>query len=125
MGGAFDPTPAGATLRPSAYVAAHAEVGFFSAPDADVSPYSAVLFGIEHHRFRGSAPLAGADAEGSAFATGLSFGLRLGVELMRTTTVRFDAFAQGTLPAFVTRDLDGGVLDAWIPSMAAGAGIAF
>ncbi len=51
--------------------------------------------------------------------------LRGGIEVMRTTDARLDVFAQGTIPVFFTRDTDAGVMDAWVPSLTVGAGLAF
>lgn len=125
VAGAFRPRESAARLETTAHVGAHAELAVFSSADSDVAAYAALLVGLEHQRFAGPAPLLGPEADGTAFATGLSFGVRAGVELMRTTTTRFDAFAAALAPAFRARDADGGVVDAYTPSVLVGAGLAF
>ncbi len=112
-------------LRPTADVAADAEIGLFASPFSDTSFYASALVGIEHQRYVGPAPLLGEGATGDALQTGLSFGLRGGVELLRTTDARFDLFAQLFAPVFVAHDIDGGVIHAWVPSAMLGAGVAF
>jgi hypothetical protein len=112
-------------LRPMADVAADAEIGLFASPLSDISLYASALVGIEHQRYAGPAPLLGEGATGDALQTGLSFGLRGGVELLRTTDARFDLFVQISAPAFVARDIDGGVIHAWVPSAMVGGGVAF
>jgi hypothetical protein len=112
-------------LRPMAEVAVHAEVGLFASSAADSTFYASALVGIEHQRYAGPAPLLGEGATGDALATGLSLGLRGGVELLRTTDVRFDLFLQALVPAFVAHDIDGGVIHAWVPSATIGGGVAF
>jgi hypothetical protein len=112
-------------IDPAMHVAAHAEVAKFASALSDVSAYASALVGVEHQRFRGPAPLLGDGAYGTAHATGLSLGLRGGVELLRTTDVRFDVFVQALFPVFVTKDDDGGVMRQWVPSAMVGGGIAF
>jgi hypothetical protein len=112
-------------LEPALHVAAHAEVAKFASALSDVSAYASALVGVEHQRFRGPAPLLGDGAYGTASETGLSLGLRGGVEVLRTTDARFDLFAQALFPVFVTKDDDGGVMRQWVPSLMVGGGIAF
>jgi hypothetical protein len=112
-------------LEPALHIAAHAEVATFGSALADVSAYASALVGVEYQRFRGPAPLLGDGAYGSAAGTGLSFGLRGGVEVLRTTDMRFDLFVQALFPVFRTKDDDGGVMRQWVPSAMAGGGIAF
>jgi hypothetical protein len=112
-------------LRPTAEIAVHAEVGLFASAIADSSFYASALVGIEHQRYAGPAPLFGEGSTGDALQTGLSLGLRGGVELLRTTDARFDLFLQLFAPVFVTHDIDGGVIHAWVPSAMIGGGVAF
>src|SRR5260221_3372049 len=112
-------------LHPTAHVAAHAEGGLFTAAMSDTSFYVSALVGIEHQRYVGPAPLVGEGATGDALQTGLSLGLCGGVELLRTTDVRFDLSLQLLVPAFVTHDIDAGVIHAWVPSAMIGGGVAF
>jgi hypothetical protein len=126
LAGAFWPEPMRPSeLEPALHVAAHAEVATFSSALSDVSAYASAMVGVEHQRFRGPAPLLGAGAYGTASATGLSLGLRGGVELLRTTDARFDLFVQASFPVFLTKDDDGGVMRQWVPSAMVGGGIAF
>jgi hypothetical protein len=115
----------GLDLAPTADIAGHAEVAIFSSEEADTAFYGSLLVGLEHQRFAGPAPLVGPGADGSAMQTGLSFGLRGGLEVLRTTSVRFDVYAQALLPAFKVHDVDGGVIDAWVPGAMLGAGAVF
>ena len=112
-------------LRPMAEVAVHAEVGLFASAVADTSFYASALVGIEHQRYAGPAPLIAEGATGDALQTGLSLGLRGGVEVLRTTDARFNLFLQLLAPVFVTHDIDGGVIHAWVPSAVIGGGVAF
>jgi hypothetical protein len=126
LSGALWPEPMrSGQLEPALDIAAHAEVAAFTSALADVSAYASALVGVEHQRFRGPAPYLGEGAYGTASATGLSFGLRGGVEVLRTADMRFDLFVQGLLPVFVTKDDDGGVMHQWVPSAMVGGGIAF
>jgi hypothetical protein len=112
-------------LEPALHIAAHAEVAKFASALSDASAYASVMVGVEHQRFRGPAPLLGEGAYGTASDTGLSLGLRGGVEVLRTTDVRFDLFVQALFPVFLTKDDDGGVMRQWVPSVAVGGGLAF
>jgi hypothetical protein len=126
LAGALWPQPMRPSeLEPALHVAAHAEVATFSSALSDVSAYASAMVGVEHQRFRGPAPLLGDGAYGTASDTGLSLGLRGGVELLRTTDVRFDLFVQALFPVFLTKDDDGGVMRQWVPSAMVGGGIAF
>ena len=77
------------------------------------------------YRFEGPATFDGPGATGTASSSGLSLGLRGGVETLRTADVRMLAFLQVTLPAFVSDDPDHGVVDQWVPSAALGAGVLY
>ena len=71
--------------------------------------------GLVHHRFEGPATFDGPGATGTATSSGLSLGLRGGVETMRTADVRLLAFLQLMVPAFISKDTDHGVVDQWMP----------
>lgn len=110
------------TLRLAASLAV--ELTYFFSEDAAHSGYFATLLGLEHQWFegpRGDDPNLRDDAN----STGLAVGLRAGVELFRTTQTRMDLFAQVSLPAFVTSDEAGAVVNAWLPTLSVGSGAAF
>ena len=81
--------------------------------------------GLSYIRCEGPATLDGPGATGTASSTGLSFGLRGGVETLRTADVHILMFLQVTLPAFVNDDIDHGVVDQWVPSAGLGAGVLY
>jgi hypothetical protein len=125
IAGAWAIDRSAATLHPVGYFAGHAELAAFSSARADTAVYASGLIGVEHQRFEGPAPSLGPNVVDGAHATLLSLGLRVGVELMRTTDARLDVFAQPTFPIWKTHDIDGEVIDAWVPSLTLGAGLAF
>ncbi len=126
LGYAGRPGAAPEDLALNHHVAAQLQVIWFADALGDASFYGGALIGAEHQRFSGPAPGYGDGASDTASATGLAVGGRLGVELFRTTTGRFDLFAQVALPAFVANDEDAaGVVDAWLPTVTVGAGMLF
>ncbi len=125
LGGAFDPGTQPDRLRMRAQFDAQIEAALYATPESNTSLFASGLLGLVHHRFGGPAPLEGPGATGTATSTGLSLGVRGGVEALRTSNVRVLAFLQLALPAFVSKDFDNGVVDAWVPSAALGAGVLF
>jgi hypothetical protein len=53
---------------------------------------------------------------------GFAPGLRGGVELLRIAEARVTIFAQLSLPAFISTDPDGVVVNQWLPTAAIGGG---
>ncbi len=125
LGGAFNPGREPDRLQLRAQFDAQVEAAFYASPSENTSLFASGLVGLVHYRFEGPAPFDGADAAGTATSSGLSLGVRGGVETMRTADVRVLAFLQVMLPAFISRDPDHGVVDNWIPSAALGAGLLY
>ena len=125
VGGALSPIRRPDALRLRAEVDAQVELALYAAPSADISLFAGALLGLVYQRFEGPAPFDGADATGAAVNTGMSIALRAGVEALRTSNVRAMAFLMLQAPAFVSRDPDHGVVDAWVPSASLGAGVLF
>jgi hypothetical protein len=125
IGAAFDPATQSPGLGLEAQVDAQLELVLYARPAADVSLFASALVGLEYQRFRGPAPLDGPGAVATATSTGLALAIRGGVEAFRTADVRVVGFVQLEAPAFVSRDLDHGVVDRWIPAAMAGAGILY
>ncbi|MCB9547219.1 MAG: hypothetical protein H6706_15415 [Myxococcales bacterium] len=99
-------------------------LAWFLSPEADTAFYLGGVAGLDHQRFEGPSAIA-PDERHSASATAFALGLRLGVELFRTTTGRLDLYAQAMAPTGASTDEEEGVVDAWVPSVSLGAGIAF
>jgi len=125
LGGAFNPGNDPDRLHLRAQFDAQIEAALYAAPSENTSLFGSALLGLVHQRFEGPAPLDGPTATGTATSTGLSLGLRGGVETMRTSDVHLLAFLQLTLPAFISKDIDHGVVDQWMPSLALGAGVLY
>ncbi len=113
----------GTRTRPVAFFEASVGGRWFVAPWADTSLYAGASVGLVHHWLRG--PLASRpELIDTVHVTGLAAGVRLGLEVLRTTTHRLDLFAEASLPAFVTADETAEVVDAWLPTAVVGAGLA-
>jgi hypothetical protein len=125
MGGAFNPDSNVNQLHLRAQFDAQIEAAFYASPADNTSLFGSALLGLSHLRFEGPATFDGAGATGTASSSGLSFGLRGGVETLRTSDVHLLMFVQVTLPAFVSGDPDHGVVDQWVPSATVGAGILY
>ena len=115
---------AGPDLHLVGHLGVQLHVMWFADPQADTSFYIGGLGGLEHHRFEGPSAVENNDVL-SATATTFGLGLRMGVELFRTTSSRFDLFAQAVAPVASSTDAENGVVDAWMPTVALGAGILF
>ena len=98
------------------------EVAVFASELADTSVYGAARFGLAVQRFEGPATRLSPGTRVTATDAPLAAGLRAGVELLRTTDMRFDLFVDALLPVLPARDLEAGVVDAWVPMLAVGAG---
>ena len=125
LGGAFNPGSEPNRLHLRAQFDAQIEAALYAAPESDTSLFGSALLGLVHQRFEGPATFDGAGATGTATSSGLSLGVRGGVELMRTTDVHLLAFVQATLPAFISHDPDHGVVDHWVPTLSLGAGVLY
>jgi len=125
LGGAFSPGSEPDRLHLRAQFDAQIEAALYAAPESDTSLFGSALLGLVHQRFEGPAPFVGPDATGTATSSGLSLGVRGGVELMRTTDVHLLAFLQLALPAFISDDPDRGVVHQWLPCLALGAGVLY
>jgi hypothetical protein len=125
VGGAFNPDSGGDRLHLRAQFDAQVEAALYASPAENTSLFAAALLGLSYHRFEGPATFDGAGATGTATSAGLSFGLRGGVETLRTADVRVLAFLQVTFPGYVSGDPDHGVVDQWVPTAALGAGVLY
>ena len=125
LGGAFNPSREPDRLQLRAQFDAQVEGAFYASPSENTSLFASALVGLVHYRFEGPAPFDGPGAVGTATSSGLSLGVRGGVETLRTADVRVLAFIQIMVPAFISRDPDHGVVDNWVPSAAVGAGLLY
>jgi hypothetical protein len=107
-------------LRLSQQFVAQLEVSLYSSSEA--GGLGALTSGLEYQRYEATVQddLLGRRVE-SAALMGLSFGVRGGLELLRTSNVRFQVFAQLLLPTFVARD-DRALVDQWTPTASLGVG---
>jgi hypothetical protein len=125
LGGAFNVGNEPGRLHLQAQFDAQVEAALYASPNENTSLFASALLGLVHTRFEGPAPFDGPGVTGSASSTGLSLGLRGGVETLRTSDVHLLAFLQLAAPAFVSRDADHGVVDQWVPTLALGAGVLY
>jgi len=115
-------SPRPASLAPVAFFNIAFEMRYHASADADASAYIGGQLGLEHQWLHG--PLRSApDSSDSANSTGLALGLRLGVELFRTTTTRLDLFALASAPLFRSRDEIDDVIKSWLPTLTLGVGL--
>ena len=125
LGAAFNPSAPADHLHLRAQFDAQIEASLYASPAENTSLFGSALLGLSHLRCEGPATFDGPGATGTASSTGLSFGLRGGVETLRTANVHVLMFLQVTLPAFINGDPDHGVVDQWVPSAGIGAGILY
>jgi hypothetical protein len=125
LGGAFNPSAEPGRLTLRAQFDAQIDGTLYAAPVENTSLFASALVGLVHYRFEGPATFDGAGATGTASSSGLSLGLRGGVETMRTADVRLMVFLQVAVPAFKSSDPDHGVVDDWVPSYCLGAGLLY
>jgi hypothetical protein len=125
LAGAFNPDSGGDRLHLRAQFDAQVEAALYASPAENTSLFAGALLGLSYHRFEGPATFDGPGETGTATSAGLSFGLRGGVETLRTADVHVLAFLQVTLPAYFSTDPDHGVVDQWTPTVALGAGILY
>ncbi|HEY7371582.1 MAG TPA: hypothetical protein VIF57_05335 [Polyangia bacterium] len=125
LGGAFSPGGKPNELRLRLQFDAQVEAGLYATPNDNTSLFASALVGLVHYRFAGPATLDGDGATGTASNSGLTLGARAGVETMRTADVRALFFIQVMFPVFVSSDSDHGVVNEWVPSAGAGAGLLF
>ena len=122
LGGALSPNIPDDHAALTLWLKSELEAGVFASPSGQSSLFAALLLGGEYQRFVGPAPLLGVAARGTAVSGGFSPGLRGGLELLRVAEARVVIFAQISLPAFVSSDPDGGVVNQWLPTAAIGGG---
>lgn len=125
IGGAFNPEARSDQLHLRLQVDAQIEAALYASPAENTSLFASAMLGLSHIRCEGPATFDGPGATGTASTSGLSFGLRGGVETLRTADVHILVFVQVTLPAFINDDPDHGVVDQWVPSAGLGAGILY
>ena len=125
VGGAFNPGREPDRLQLNTQIDAQIEGAVYASPAENTSLFASALIGLVHYRFEGPAPLDGPGATGTTSSSGLSLGVRGGVETMRTSDVRLVAFLQVAVPAFKSSDPDHGVVNNWVPSLAVGAGLLY
>jgi hypothetical protein len=125
IAGAFNPEGRAEQLHIQAQVDAQVEAALYLSPAENTSLFASALLGLSHIRVEGPATFDGPGATATTSTSGLSFGLRAGVETLRTADVHILMFLQATLPAFVNDDPDHGVVDQWVPSAGIGAGILY
>jgi hypothetical protein len=125
LGGAFNVGNDPDRLHLQAQFDAQVEAALYASPSENTSLFASALLGLVHYRFEGPAPFDGPDATGVATSTGLSLGLRGGVETLRTSDVHLLLFLQIAAPAFISNDVDHGIIDQWVPTAALGAGVLY
>ena len=103
------------------YGTARVEAGVYFTRDAPASLYLSGLVGVDYFQVFG--PVAGTSKD-TVIAMGTA-SLRLGVELLRLYAVRLDVFAMVSLPFHKVRDMDSSVINAYVPSLQLGCGVAF
>ena len=118
LGGAFNPGSEPDRLQLRAQFDAQIEAALYAVAQRATRRCSAsALRRARAPALRGAGPpRRRPGATGTATSSGLSLGVRGGVETMRTTDVHLLAFLQLTLPAFISNDPDHGVVDHWVPS---------
>ena len=125
VSGASSFNPGGPRLQLTQQFLAHVELIAYSNASEPYAYFAALTGGFELQRFRGPSPWDDAPGLHTAQASGLSATLRVGIELFRLHDMRAGAFAQADSPVFASHDIDDGVVDQWIPSLALGIGVAF
>jgi hypothetical protein len=124
LGGALDPSARSDTLHLQAQVDAQLEAAVYARPSADVSLFAGALIGAVYQRFEGPA-LLDPGTTGVATTMGLSLAVRAGVEALRVADVHLLAYLELEAPVFVSRDIDQGVVNQWVPSTTLGVGVLF
>jgi hypothetical protein len=125
LGGAFNPNADVNHLHLRAQFDAQIEAAFYASPAENTSLFGSAMLGLSHLRFEGPATFDGPGATATASSSGLSIGLRGGVETLRTADVHILMFLQVNVPAFISGDADHGVVDQWVPSAGLGAGVLY
>jgi hypothetical protein len=98
------------------------ELAAYGSAEADTAGFAAIALGLDVQRFQAPDPGAASNALQSVTSAGAALGLRGGVELLRTTSTRFQLFAQVLLPAFVSHDADRALVSQWTPTLSLGVG---
>lgn len=102
-----------------------AALTLFTSEESDVSGFFGLSLGLAHQRFSGprASDLGGGD--GTYQATGPALGLRGGVELFRTTTMRAFAMAEAFVPVFWANDQEAEIVKGYVPGFSIGSGVRF
>jgi hypothetical protein len=101
---------------------AQLELALYGSADASTAGFGALALGLDAQRFQAPDPRLPSAGIQSVTAAGAALGLRGGVEFLRTTSTRFQLFAQVLLPTFVSRDADRALVNQWTPTLALGVG---
>jgi hypothetical protein len=101
------------------------ELVFQSAPLANTSLFGGFDVGVAHQRFRGPSPYYSPDRLRGASQSGAELALMAGMETLRYTDTRLLLFTRVNFPAFISKDQDDAVVDAWVPWATVGVGMAF
>lgn len=109
-------------LHPKLSLAVVPELARFSSLRANTAAFLALGLGLMHQRVEG--PVRGEEGlKRTSFETGAVLSARVGVELFRSSETRARLYCEGVLPAFVARDAQREVIDAWVPMLSAYAGL--
>jgi hypothetical protein len=113
---------AGDPTQAAAIVVVEPELAWFSSASATTAAYLGASLGLTIQHFVGHTPEIG---EERITALGAALGLRVGVELFRASKLRVDLFTEASIPLHKTRSADSPLVDAWLPAVHLGAGVAF
>jgi hypothetical protein len=96
---------------------------WFTHPKGNTTFYFGAIAGLDHQRYEGPSGIDGGPSSTSASL--FAVGGRMGIEMFRASSSRVDLFAQAMAPTGAATDDNDQVIDAWVPSVTAGLGIAF
>jgi hypothetical protein len=113
---------AGDPTQAAAIVVVEPEFAWFSSARAKTAAYLGASLGLTIQHFVGHTPEIG---EERITALGAALGLRVGVELFRASKLRVDLFTEASIPLHKTRSAESPLVDAWLPAVHLGAGVAF
>ena len=113
-----------AGLRLVSQIRMEAQLAYFVSEPADTSPYLMGMFGVLHQRFDGPVD-GGASSRDEGSAAGAGAGVRLGMEMLRTTNTRLNVFVEGLAPLFAATSDEQDVVRGWTPVFGGGAGVVF
>ncbi|MEZ4266836.1 MAG: hypothetical protein R3F39_10695 [Myxococcota bacterium] len=108
--------------RPAAIVIIEPEFSWFASAHAPTTVYAGASLGLTVQHHVGYTEELGRER---MTTVGAALGVRAGLELLRTSKLRVDIFTQATVPLHKTRSAETPLVDAWLPSVHMGAGVAF